>query len=708
MNILACTLGASWAVVPEVFGFLAPQRLDLYAHHPDAAAIAALRRQHALAAPDEVWICTTEGAQTTRSLATLDAWWQFIGAPMPLRIWTAAGTDQLASQHECAHIRELTLRVVLAAAERCGPDGQLVLSLAGGRKTMSADLQSAGQMFGAHAWLHVVGPDPLPAEIARDATPARFGAPLPAPLAAAITPLVVGRGTRNELLDIEIDQQRVTAERFPLPLPETSCRWALPPQGATLSAELAHRERASSQLLGNFLAALGASEHHENWRSLYRLPPRIIETLRTTALGPQHEAWLRALPKADLHRHLGGSLELAAQRSVGRAVWNALPTAERDAALAIVAPLLTEQRDQWPWDWPARHVADAHAPRRAARAAALLVHCDDEVLTRNLYDATEPRLALKRSSPHGFSAYERPGELTGSAILGHPAALTPYARALVTQARAEGLAYLELRGSPHKYRADDPGGFLSDLRAALQEAGADVGAGGEPPDGPRIGFLWILDRRQRGNIPSVVTQAVTARAALDNFLLGLDLAGDEGTTAPEDLAPAFVAAFRECLPITIHAGEGEPAERIWQAAYHLHADRIGHGLTLVDHPQLLARFRDRGICIELCPTSNREVVGFHDPSVATSVAHPAYPLRRFMDAGLPVTLCTDNPGLSRTDLTHEFLTAARMTPGGLSQWQALALLRQGFAHAFIGAAERERIMKGVDHRIHASLSPGNP
>lgn len=703
MNILVCTLGASWAVVPEAFGFLAPQQLDLYAHHPDADGIAALRAEHGLAAPDEIWICTTEGAQTTRSLATLDVWWQRIGAPLPLRIWTAAGTDQLASQHECAHIRELTLRVVLAATERCGPDGQLVLSLAGGRKTMSADLQSAGQMFGAHAWLHVVGPDPLPAEIAREATPERFAAPLPAPLAAAITPLVVGRGIRNELLDIEIDQQSVSAARFPLPLPQTTYHWMLPPQGATLSAELAHRERASGQLLGNFLAALGASEHHENWRSLYRLPPRVIENLRHTALAEHHLDWLTALPKADLHRHLGGCLDLAAQRTVAQAVWRELSAVERDEALTAVAPLLAASDGFWPWDWPARHVADASAPRRAARAAALLVNCDDETLIRNLYDATEPRLALKRTSPHGFAAYERPGELTGSAILGHPAALAPYARALVEQARAEGLAYLELRGSPHKYRGEDPGGFLVDLRAALSEAGADTGQG-EQGLTPRIGFLWILDRRQRNSIPATVTEAVSVRARLDGFLLGLDLAGDEGTSAPEALAPAFVAAFRECLPITIHAGEGESADHIWQAAYHLHADRIGHGLTLVDHPALLARFRDRGICIELCPTSNREVVGYRDPAIPASADLPDYPLRRFMNAGLPVTLCTDNPGLSRTGLASEILTAARMNPDGLSQWDALALIRQGFVHAFIGAAERERLMKAVDHRIHSSLS----
>lgn len=162
-TILICTLGASWAVIPEIFGWLAPHTLDLYAHHPQRLALDAVRAQHQLRAPNELWIGTTEGVQTQASLTQLHAWWRLLGAPLPLRIWTAAGTDQLATQAECDHIRELTLRMVLLATEHAGPDGQVVLSLAGGRKTMSADLQSAGSLFGAAAWLHVVGPRPLAA-----------------------------------------------------------------------------------------------------------------------------------------------------------------------------------------------------------------------------------------------------------------------------------------------------------------------------------------------------------------------------------------------------------------------------------------------------------------------------------------------------------------------------------------------------------------
>ncbi|MBK9444472.1 MAG: hypothetical protein IPN53_25670 [Comamonadaceae bacterium] len=76
-------------------------------------------------------------------------------------------------------------------------------------------------------------------------------------------------------------------------------------------------------------------------------------------------------------------------------------------------------------------------------------------------------------------------------------------------------------------------------------------------------------------------------------MLGLDLAGDEGSSAPEQLAQHFTPAFADCVPLTIHAGEGEAADHIWQAAYHLHADRALPRLTLAANPQLAKRFRER-------------------------------------------------------------------------------------------------------------------
>lgn len=746
-NILLCTLGASWAVIPEILGWLAPKVLDLYAHHPQRAALDALRAQHQLAAPNELWVCTTHGAQAQASLTGLLAWWQLLGAPLPLRIWAAAGTDQLASQAECEHIRELIMRTTLLASEQVG-SGQLLLSLAGGRKTMSADLQSAGALFGAKAWLHVVSPEPSPAQLfartpeQKAEQPALMAQALEADLAMCITPLVAGLGQRNELLDIAIDGQRIDSASFTLPMPTPGevLAWPLPAQGDALHRELTRRQTQSSQLMGNFLAQLALTEHHDNWRSLYRLPPAQIDTLRRTALTANHADWLDALPKADLHRHLGGCLDLTAQRTVAEQIWASIPKEMRLQRLMDVHWLLSE--DEWPWDWPTQLIAEpapptaetthavARAQLRAERCATLLRNATDEQLQRNLYGVTEPRIALKTRHKQGFAAFERPGELSGSALLAHPAALAPYAQAIVAQAREEGLAYLELRGSPQKYRPLDPAGFVRDLQTALAQAGAQVrhcehSSHSIPqsstvqtpaPQGSvagilRIGFIWILDRRQPETLSKTVQQALVAKGLAPDFMLGLDLAGDEGTHAPEQLATHFTPAFADCLPLTIHAGEGESANNIWQAAYHLHADRIGHGLTLADQPQLATRFRERRICLELCPSSNREVVGYRDPVYPESASLPGYPLRQFMQMGLPLALCTDNPAISRTTLAQEFLAAARMTEGGLSLWESLALVRQAFVHAFLPAAEREALLKRVDAQVFALISshiPENP
>lgn len=718
MNILLCTLGASWAVIPEVFGFVASDLLDLYAQHPNREKLAELRAQHQIATPDELWICTTEGEQTQKSIAQMQAWWAALGTStlgkqIPLRIWTAAGTDQLATQAECDHIRELTLRVTLLAAERAN-GGQLILCLAGGRKTMSADLQWAGTLFGTQAMLHVVTTEikkdsPLFTPLIAQPEPLTFAQSLPPELAAAITPLVVGTARRDELLDINLDGRTVSSTHFPLALAdnaENPLSWPLTAEGYTLTADIQARQHQGSRLLGNFIAQLAESEKHENWRSLYRLPPAQIDALRQIRLSAVDRPWLVKIPKADLHRHLGGCLNLADQRQVGQAVWLALNIDERQQAESNIAHLLSAEA--WDWHWPEDL---ANTGQRAHNIAALLIHASDAQLEHNLYTVSAPRVALKARQPHGFKHYERPGELSGSAILGHPAALQAYANALVKQAQDEGLAYLELRGSPHKYRPQDPAAFVSELAAALKKAGANQSNDQRNnTQSPLIRFIWILDRRQQNDLKNTVDRAIQAHAANKDFLVGLDLAGDEAINQPETLAPSFTAAFRECLPITIHAGEGEAADNIWQAAYHLHADRIGHGLSLADHPELAARFRNRGIALELCPTSNREVIGFNDPDITASASYPKYPLRTFINLGLPLTLCTDNPGISRTTLADEYLTAARMSEstGGLSHWETLALIKQGFTHSFLPAAERETLLKQIDQHIYQQLAGNSP
>lgn len=696
-HILLCSLGASWAVIPEAWGWLSPRTVDLLLNHPERQRLQRIISDERLAAPNELWICTTSGARTRASLVSLLSWWKMLGAPGVLRIWVAQDVDHVASEQECASMRELISRATLHATELAGPEGSVVALLAGGRKTMSADMQAAATLFGARACLHIVGPEPLP-DALRSASPEIFSKPLCAEYAAAINPLVVARGMRSDLLDVEREGRQVSAIEFPLYIPENDAvgKWSCP-DGMRLSEEIDVRRREGGRLLSNFVGQLAKRETYDNWRALYRLPPKQVEELRVTPLSESHRSWLMALPKADLHRHVGGSLSIEAQRNVATAIWEASDTQTRESALGVSERLRTATAC-WPMHWP----EILKGPLRAQASAAVLLHFTADELERLLYPQDVLRVGLKQSAL-GFSAYERPGDLSGSALLMHPAALLPYAQALVDQAAQEGLRYLELRGSPNKYRPQNPAAFLHDFEAALVQAGAQTRPTGGAVRGLRIGFIWILDRRQRPSIGAMVRNIAAIRPQFAGFLLGLDLAGDEGTLNPEALAADFEPAFRQCMPITIHAGEGEHADQIWQAAYHLHADRIGHGLSVVEHPELAQRFRDRGIALELCPTSNREVVGFRDPAVPDKgIDFPSYPLRAMMKMGLPITIATDNPGISCTSLADEFIRAARMG-GGLSLWEALALIRIGFSHAMLRAAERDALLADLEQAMLDAL-----
>jgi len=665
--ILVCTLGQSWQVIPEAYALLAPAKCPLYRNQPHLLQFSWSLFEPALPEPSELWVITTAG--TTHGTEDILTWWDALGRPVPLRWYRTTAIDGQA-QNEVELIRELILRVVLAA----GPDA--VLCLSGGRKTMSADMQRAGTVFGCRALLHLLAPDGGKDIVGRLKSE-KCITPLPTDL--PIQAVIVGEGRRNDLLDIE---PAIIPHDYPVSEGDFA---PTTPTKEWLWQALAQRERDGGQLLANFHADIAREETHENWRSLYRLPPVTIARLRQRIISDQDRDWLKALPKAELHCHIGGILNLDEQIAVGKAVWetvpdNARPQARRDAQLWLSKP-------KEPGDKRVEFHQDKQ--RRLCMSACLLAETEHQILQNELWPPHDRRVALK-SHLWGFSAYEHPGSLVGSAILQSKVATATYARLIKQRCKRDGLAYLEVRCSPNKYYQ----GFLHDFHQALI-------ADDHAPD-PIIRLIIIADRRRDDDIPAVVRMALNAFQTYPKFVVGLDMAGDEQRGDPQKLAQYFTAAFEACLRITIHAGEGESADKIWKSAYHLHADRIGHGLTLVENQELAKRFRDRRICLELCPTSNREVVGYHDPDNPGSAA--IYPLRKLMDMGVPLTLCTDNPGISQTTLAEEYITASRMiseglSTKGLSKWEALALIKQGFLHAFLPAAEREALIKQIDQKI---------
>lgn len=678
---LIATLGASWQVIPEIAAALAPERCSLYAQHPNQAALQNIRQRCGVdkAPVEQLWIITSESKVTQEGLHKIQQWNQRLAQPFQLAYYVAQQTTHVTTESELGCLRELVFRVMLHATAQ---STAVVCSLAGGRKTMSADLQRAASLFGCNGMLHIVAPEPLPDFLRNQKDPIDFIQPFPAQEIAQLLPAFIGEYSRNAILDLELlDSPSINGEQYPL-------NHAFYTDEQSLVSNVEQRERNAQQLMSNYLNQLATQEKHENWRHLYRLSPRQIAWLKETRVDASHYALLQSLPKAELHCHLGGLPDLAQQIQIGQAIWQTLSTEQQTQLKLQLNTLLTTQH--WPDTWTQLlEKSRYNGQQRAERAATLLTQCSQQTLEYNLWQTTQPRIGLQNAQ--GFSAYERPGELCGSAVLSHPSAIKPYIESIIDYAQRDHIQYLELRGSPHKY-SDDPIGWLQNFYQQWQLLKTDA---------LDLRFIWIVDRRGE-NAADVVQYAVQAQQCLPDFVVGLDLAGDERATT-NDFAAHFLPAFEHCLPITIHAGEGEPAANIWNAAYHLHADRIGHGLTLEHAEELLQRFRNRNICLELCPTSNKEVIGFSDPDDAHSVGYPQYPLKKLWDAGVAICINTDNPAISCTTLTAEYICASRMV-GGLSLWDTLAIHKQSFSHAMCSFDHREALLKRIDKDIFKRIT----
>ncbi len=245
------------------------------------------------------------------------------------------------------------------------------------------------------------------------------------------------------------------------------------------------------------------------------------------------------------------------------------------------------------------------------------------------------------------------------AVLQSPAAVRRVADEACQDAAAEGVTTLELRFAPQLHRgAPVP---------AIVEAAAEGVAG-------RAGLILC---GLFGEDPAVLESLVDA--ARDNpAVVGLDLAGGpslEGGPRMADYARPFGRARDLGLGRTVHAGEGRPPDEIRQAVELLHAQRIGHGTTLLEAPAIVELVRERGVTIEACPTSNVQTGAVRDLA--------AHPLAGLLARGVQVTVCTDNTLFSAVDAPGEYRRAAALPGVGEDGLRRLA----AFGHA---AAFRRR------------------
>ncbi|MBW8484733.1 adenosine deaminase [Actinomadura parmotrematis] len=249
----------------------------------------------------------------------------------------------------------------------------------------------------------------------------------------------------------------------------------------------------------------------------------------------------------------------------------------------------------------------------------------------------------------------------------------------------DGVVYAEVRYAPELHTRD--GLPLEEI----VEAVLDGFARGGRDHGIRVGALVTAMRHQARSM-EIAELAVRYR---DQGVVGFDIAGAEAGYPPTRHLDAFEYLQRENAHFTIHAGEGFGLPSIWQAIQWCGADRLGHGVRIIDDidasgdapvlGRLAAYVRDKRIPLEMCPTSNLQT------GAAASIAE--HPIGLLRDLGFRVTVNTDNRLMSGTSLSEEMARLVEAFGYGWDdlQWFTVNAMKS----AFLGFTERLELINGV-------------
>lgn len=534
--------------------------------------------------------------------------------------------------------------------------------LSGGFKTMSAAVQKAAGLFGSAGVFHVLAPSDIEVE----GQPNRFR--------AAITiPEILDAYRLGKLQWIQLGAQpgwpqfrKLHEMSFPLNQRfDEGVDWLS-------STDLSLRQFVESvesraKLISHSWDALGELPFSE----LASWPESDLAWLQQP-LDPDSISdfnWVKALPKLELHCHLGG--------------------------FATGGELLEQVE------------AAAADPRRLRRRKLIAL----------------PEGWPIPAMPTGLEVYRKLGDNNGSSLLRDPGCLRKQCELLYQHFLNENIIYAEVRCSPANYSdptlGRSPWMVLSEIRQAFQDcmmsssASTDFSKNQKTPC--HVNLIIIGTRQTSGDYRAGISRhlalAVTAsehwRDENSCRVVGVDLAGfEDPTTRAHYFREEFTAVHRCGLALTVHAGENDDAEGIWRAVFDLNARRLGHALSLDQSSDLMRSVADRGIGIEMCPFANLQIRGFVLESnvqspPATGDNH-SYPLQQYLKQGLKVTVNTDNIGISAATLSENLQLAARLCPG-LKRLDLLQLQRNALDTAFETAIRKRVLLASINQSVSKLL-----
>ncbi len=246
----------------------------------------------------------------------------------------------------------------------------------------------------------------------------------------------------------------------------------------------------------------------------------------------------------------------------------------------------------------------------------------------------------------------------------------------VLNAAAEGIDYIELRFSPWfmaERHALDPQGVVEAVLDGLQA--------GREQSGMQVKALGIISRTYGPEIGMRELESMLPHA---DKIVGLDLAGDEANFPAELFQRHFERAREVGWKATVHAGEAAGAESVWNSIKVLGAQRIGHGLAIVDDPVLMDYLFERQIGVECNLTSNVQTSSVPD--------YASHPLKYFLESGICASINSDDPGISGIDLRYEYDVAA--PKAGLSEKQVRQAQLNALESAFLSPREKQALVRG--------------
>jgi aminodeoxyfutalosine deaminase len=235
-------------------------------------------------------------------------------------------------------------------------------------------------------------------------------------------------------------------------------------------------------------------------------------------------------------------------------------------------------------------------------------------------------------------------------------------------------------GVIYLWRNHDPACFepiFAGLERARQRAAAELG----------LSIYWIFDAVRHFTVEEaarVFRKAAELRPRHPS-IIGIGLGGDERRCGSEPFRELYAEATAAGLRLTNHAGETTGPEAI-REALSIGSERVGHAVSALSDPELLAELKARCIPLELNATSNVRT------GVCTSFA--AHPLRRYFDAGLLVTLNSDDPAFFGSDLENEYLLSH--TEQGFSRDELRRLASNSMRASFLPESEKARWLARID------------